>query len=333
MARRSLSAIKQRQSGPANGSQHFSMLESQCGAVVCKGGKMAITLSAHAERAGASVDAVEYLMEQLTVAGSDPASQAAEYHLRSGGSRVRCRLGLHAGQMLDLKPSAQCAIAAACELLHNASLIHDDLQDQDRYRRGSPCVWVKFGSDTALCTGDLFISAAYAALAPLAEHTALPPLMVATHHAVAQAVRGQVADTTLLNASSANVDAYLDTVSRKSGALLDLPQRLSLMASGHFQSLTLANDAVMAFAKAYQILDDLDDWQDDQKMGRLNAVSVLQQQLGCSADHALARAGSMAHDFLDGAARNAGAMPQDSGAMIVAYSQRMKTKIPTELAA
>lgn len=300
---------------------------------MCKGGNMTIMVSAHADWASASVEAVEHLMEQLTVLGNDPASQAAQYHLRSGGSRVRCRLGLHAGQMLGLEPSAQTAIATTCELLHNASLIHDDLQDQDQYRRGAECVWVRFGSDTALCTGDLFISAAYAALAPLAGHTDLAPLITATHQAVAQAVRGQVADTTQLDASSANVDAYLDTVSHKSGALLDLPQRLALMASGHSKSLSLAHDAVMAFAKAYQILDDLDDWQDDQKMGRLNAVSVLQRQLGCKVDHALARAGSLAHDFLDAAATNAGAMPQNSGSMIVAYSQRMKTKIPTELAA
>ena len=300
---------------------------------MCKGGNMTIMVSAHADWAGASVEAVEHLMEQLTVAGSDPASQAAKYHLRSGGSRVRCRLGLHAGQMLGLEPSAQTAIAATCELLHNASLIHDDLQDQDQYRRGAECVWVRFGSDTALCTGDLFISAAYAALAHLAGHADLPPLITTTHHAVAQAVRGQVADTTQLDASSANVDAYLDTVSHKSGALLDLPQRLALMASGHGKSLTLANDAVMAFAKAYQILDDLDDWQDDQKMGRLNAVSVLQRQLGCAVDHALVHAGNLAHDFLDAAATNAEAMPQNSGSMIVAYSQRMKTKIPAELAA
>ena len=87
----------------------------------------------------------------------------------------------------------------------------------------------------------------------------------------------------------------------------------------------------MAFAKAYQILDDLDDWQDDQKMGRLNAVSVLQRQLGCAVDHALARAGSLAHDFLDAAATNAGAMPQNSGSMIVAYSERMKTKNPNRV--
>ena len=294
---------------------------------------MTMTVSAHAERAGASVETVEGLMAQLTVAGSDPASQAASYHLRSGGSRVRCRLALHAGHNLGLDPTAQTAIAATCELLHNASLIHDDMQDRDQYRRGSECVWVKFGLDTALCTGDLFISSAYAALGQLAGQTNLTRLITATHKAVADAVRGQVADTTEFDVSSANVDAYLDTVSQKSGALLDLPQRLCLMASGHAQSLSTAHDAVMAFAKAYQILDDLDDWQDDQKMGRLNAVSVLQKQLSCTVDHALARAGAMAADFLDAAAVNAAALPNNSGSMIVAYSQRMKTKIPTELAA
>ena len=93
---------------------------------------MTIMVSAHVDWASAPVEAVEHLMEQLTVLGNDPASQAAQYHLRSGGSRVRCRLGLHAGQMLGLEPSAQTAIATTCELLHNASLIHD------RFARSRP---------------------------------------------------------------------------------------------------------------------------------------------------------------------------------------------------
>ena len=180
-------------------------------------------VSAHADWASAPVEAVEHLMEQLTVLGNDPASQAAQYHLRSGGSRVRCRLGLHAGQMLGLEPSAQTAIATTCELLHNASLIHDDLQDQDQYRRGAECVWVRLGSDTVLCTGDLFISAAYAALA-LCRHTDLALLITATHQAVAQAVRA-VADTTQLDASSPML-MPISLLSLKSG-LLDLPQRLA----------------------------------------------------------------------------------------------------------
>ena len=77
-------------------------------------------------------------------------------------------------------------------------------------------VWVRFGSDTALCTV-ICLFRRYAALAPLAGHTDLAPLITATHQEVAQAVRGQVADTTQLDASSANVDAYLNTVFTNQG--------------------------------------------------------------------------------------------------------------------
>ncbi|WP_290653354.1 polyprenyl synthetase family protein [Aquisalimonas sp.] len=57
----------------------------------------------------------------------------------------RCRADQHHG--IDA--------AAACELLHNASLVHDDLSDGDTVRRGQPTIWHLYGSDITLCTGDL----------------------------------------------------------------------------------------------------------------------------------------------------------------------------------
>ena len=71
---------------------------------------------------------------------------------------------MHAGLALGLSEPDVLCLAASAELLHNASLVHDDLQDQDGMRRGAPAVWKKYGSNVAICTGDLMLSAAYAAL-------------------------------------------------------------------------------------------------------------------------------------------------------------------------
>ena len=79
---------KAKQSGCVQGPENVSFEGAWDGVVMCKGGNMTIMVSAHADWASASVEAVEHLMEQLTVLGDDPASQAAQYHLRSGGSRV-----------------------------------------------------------------------------------------------------------------------------------------------------------------------------------------------------------------------------------------------------
>ena len=68
---------------------------------------------------------------------SGEAGEAASYHLRTGGNRVRAQLALHAGRALGLGVSDAVTLATTCELLHNASLIHDDLQDLDEVRRGA----------------------------------------------------------------------------------------------------------------------------------------------------------------------------------------------------
>ena len=107
--------------------------------------------------------------------------EAARYHLNCGGKRIRAKIAIEAANALGLSEQNSLIIAAVSELLHNASLIHDDLQDGDMYRRDNQAVWAKFGKDIALCTGDLFISAAYAAVAQM-SNTKHIPLMINTIH-------------------------------------------------------------------------------------------------------------------------------------------------------
>ena len=104
------------------------------------------------------------------------AQLAAIYHLRSGGRRVRARLAIQACSALGLSEDDALCIAAVVELLHNASLIHDDLQDQEKLRHGCVTVWTKFGTNVAICTGDLMLSAAYGALCRVSNVQVLPSL-------------------------------------------------------------------------------------------------------------------------------------------------------------
>ena len=63
------------------------------------------------------------------------------FHLASGGSRTRAKLCIDAGLALHLSSKTIVALASTIELLHNASLVHDDLQDADISRRGRESVW------------------------------------------------------------------------------------------------------------------------------------------------------------------------------------------------
>lgn len=76
------------------------------------------------------------------------------YHMDTGGKRLRALLPLAVGEALGVEAEKLVAFGAACEMLHNATLVHDDLQDGDRVRRGEPTIWVEFGEARAINLGD-----------------------------------------------------------------------------------------------------------------------------------------------------------------------------------
>ena len=82
----------------------------------------------------------------------------AKYQLKSGGKRFRAILALLSSKLFGLEKNVSFNIAMCCEFIHNASLIHDDLQDRDILRRGLPTIWNRFGDHTAINLGDFFIS-------------------------------------------------------------------------------------------------------------------------------------------------------------------------------
>ncbi|MGV3526326.1 MAG: polyprenyl synthetase family protein [Candidatus Sericytochromatia bacterium] len=92
------------------------------------------------------------------------------HHLHSGGKQLRPCLILGLGELLGLARSQLVGWAAACEMLHNGSLIHDDLQDRDCFRRGQPTVWHRYGAANAINAGNFLLLGGLQALqdSPLA---------------------------------------------------------------------------------------------------------------------------------------------------------------------
>jgi geranylgeranyl pyrophosphate synthase len=209
-----------------------------------------------------------------------PAAKAAAHHLASGGSHVRARIALSAGLALDLPPNVLVSLAAAAELLHNASLIHDDLQDRDQIRRGVPTVWAKFGDRVGLCVGDLFLSAAFAAVAQAGEGAPIAALVGLVHATTSAAIRGQCDGFDMAASASEDLGRYEAMAVAKSGSLLSLPLELVLTAANLLESLPLARQAAGEFAIGYQIADDLCDYQTDlgngQQPASANIVRILE---------------------------------------------------------
>ena len=115
------------------------------------------------------VERVNHVLETLLNRGEVPARlrEAMRYAVLGGGKRIRPRLAYATGRLVGASPAALDAPAAAVELLHAYSLVHDDLpaMDDDALRRGRPTAHVCYGEATAILVGDALQALAFEALA------------------------------------------------------------------------------------------------------------------------------------------------------------------------
>lgn len=214
--------------------------------------------------------------------------EAALHHLGHPGKRLRGRLALATAAAFGVSPREMLPIAAGVELLHEASLVHDDLQDRDELRRGAPTVWHRFGEDVALLLGDTFLSDALALLAqgPAALASDLVSL---GSRSVQQLVQGQLMDLRLKPGSIHDIEEYETLVRLKTGALLSLPVSCAALVGGESASVSRSlGDAIGWLGVTYQVLDDLADLDgvkdrapgSDLRQQRPSAVWLHAQRLG-----------------------------------------------------
>ncbi len=221
-----------------------------------------VRTSSSARLAMIELDDVEALMRRH-VLGADSREVLGGIvcdHLETGGKRIRARLALAAAQALGVSRAAAVPWASAVELLHNATLVHDDLQDGDRTRRGRPTTWAVHGMAQAINCGDLMLMlpTLLAAEVPASEAVRFR-LTTAVARRAAATVRGQAADL-LLRASVDSgdpVDAYHRCIEGKTGELFALPVEGAALIAG------VDVDAARALAEPFFVLGMLFQLQDD----------------------------------------------------------------------
>jgi geranylgeranyl pyrophosphate synthase len=179
--------------------------------------------------------------------------QAASYLLERPGKRVRARLCLALSESLHVPPEEGIALAAAVELLHNASLVLDDVQDNDEMRRGRASIWRTFGRSQAINLGTFLIAQSTALAARL---RGISPLFAAT---LREATAGQSAEIDFHTATPTLTD-YEKMAEAKTGALFALSAKSAAILARLPEDLaaTIGN-AFARLGAAYQVQDDLSD--------------------------------------------------------------------------
>lgn len=187
----------------------------------------------------------------------DPGAQMLHDHLRTGGKQLRARLALASCEALGGAASEAVDWAAAVELLHNATLVHDDIQDGDRMRRGAPALWARYGAAQAMNAGDLMLMLPFVALAryPVELQASLVQILATYAEATA---RGQIRELSLPGSEEHHWSDYLAAASGKTGALFGLPVRGAAAIAGVDPARADAiGDAFGSIGLLYQLQDDL----------------------------------------------------------------------------
>ncbi|HKS49901.1 MAG TPA: polyprenyl synthetase family protein [Amycolatopsis sp.] len=198
----------------------------------------------------------------------DPTSRSiAYYHFgwtdldgnptSGGGKAIRPALALLSAEAAGAPPSVGLPGAVAVELVHNFSLLHDDLMDGDTERRHRPTVWSVRGAASAILTGDALLS--------LAQEVLLDgdgPCAIAAARLLAEAtnelIRGQVLDVAFERRNGVGLDECLDMAAGKTGALLSASAAIGAVLAGAPRATI---DGLAGFGAdlglAFQLVDDV----------------------------------------------------------------------------
>jgi geranylgeranyl diphosphate synthase, type II len=205
--------------------------------------------------------------------------EAMRYSMLAGGKRVRPTLCMEVAWVFGAEPAHVLPSAAAIELIHTYSLIHDDLpaMDDDDFRRGRPTAHKKFGEAMAILAGDAFFGEALALITVHQEGSCEQVLEVVRELAGSTGVNGMVGGQVMdMDQTGVGARVDLETLHMihkyKTGALIKSSARIGAILAG---ADVTGQDAVSEFASelglCFQIVDDV-----------LNATST-REELGKSA--------------------------------------------------
>lgn len=219
------------------------------------------------------LNAVELAM--FTAVDSDVSvlRDASRHILQAGGKRVRPRLVLlSCAAAGGAELERVVPVAAAVELVHTASVVHDDINDHGVIRRGRPSVNSIWGRTFALLTGDFLFTCVYSLMAPYHD------LNIILSDATTALVEGETLQAAAVRSGEFTRDSYMQIIGRKTAALFSAGARLGAELAG---APPLQIEALASFGfnigLAFQITDDiLDLTADEAQLGKSAGIDLAQ---------------------------------------------------------
>ena len=224
-----------------------------------------------------------------------------------GGKAVRPTLCLLACEAAGGDVTRALPAAVALEYVHNFSLIHDDVQDRDRFRRHRLTVWAVWGEPIALVSGNLMLKVADLAIQRLrenevSEETCIEACNVMTADYL-RMIEGQVLDVSYESRSSITIDEYLNMIERKTGALIEAASFLgALVGCDGAEDRAIAGGLRRVgyeLGRIFQIRDDMLGTWGGPETGKPVGSDIRRKKKALPAVHAINEATGPARDELE----------------------------------
>jgi geranylgeranyl pyrophosphate synthase len=199
---------------------------------------------------------------------------ALDHLLTSGGKRIRPALVLLSAGMLSANLDHAITLAASVEMLHTATLVHDDLIDGASLRRGIPTINATLGPGATVLTGDyIFARAAY-----LAAEIGEQALMKIFARTLMTIVNGEIAQMYANSNSNTSIPDYLERIYAKTASLFEVATEGAAILSGVGEdTIAVMKSFGYNIGMAFQIVDDvLDFTADEERLGKPAANDLRQ---------------------------------------------------------
>jgi len=228
---------------------------------------------------------VEQKIRESVVSEEPLLTDIATYVIAAGGKRIRPTVTLLSFKSLGGKDIQQAVdLAAALELIHSATLIHDDINDGGEMRRGRPAAYKKYGLQNALVTGDFLFVKAFGIGGKFDSD-----IVELTANACAALAEGEIRQKRHAFDTSVTKDEYVDIIRRKTALPIMAGAKIAgLLAGARLEDVEAVGDYGLYLGIAFQIVDDiLDVIGDDARLGKPAGTDIKEGNVTLPAIHAL----------------------------------------------